>query len=357
MRLAPAALSTALLMAAIAPAQTQNIVYHDDTNPATGPANAFPFGSEGTRIQQLIPGSVLGSRALIQDLFVAPAETTRIPWTTSEVVYADFEIRMGITTSATLTTNWANNLPNPTTVYRGPLRVPFVRDQWTALGLPRAYLWAPTSANDNLVIDFIFWRVADYGSVQPDINGYFMWSHSSVPRTIQRAFLRGWTTSQPATAQNVDGNGIKLGFLLDDGNFVAHGGGCVGSSGLAPVISTPAGTWPQIGGTMTVELTDGPVNSIAFLNLGFDNLMSGGLTLPFDLALIGAPGCFLWHDIVASFPQVNTNANGAASTQVPIPNDPSLMAARVYASWLNADGGANGLGFTTSGYATIILGT
>lgn len=347
-----------LCLAAALSAQSQNVIHHDDNNPATGAANAFPFGSEGTRIQQLIPNSVLGtSPAVLQDLFVAPAQTVRAPWTESEVVYADFEIRMGTTTATTLSRTWANNISNPVTVYRGPLRVRFERDQWTPLGLPNPYVWVPASPNENLVVDLIFWQVADYGSVAPDVNGYFMWMHSGSSRSIQRAFLRRWTTSQPPTAQAVDGNGIKLGFLLDDGNFVAHGGGCTGTSGRAPEIGTPAGTWPQIGSTMTVELTDGPVNSVAFLNMGFDTRSAGPLALPFDLAPFGAPGCTIWHDLIATFPSTRTGPSGGAALPLPIPNDPTLMAARVYASWLCVDPGANGASMTTSGYATIILGT
>jgi len=35
--------------------------------------------------------------------------------------------------------------PNPTTVYRGPLRVNFRVNQWSGIGMPGSYFYLPTS--------------------------------------------------------------------------------------------------------------------------------------------------------------------------------------------------------------------
>lgn len=334
----------------------QNIVYHDDTNPAAGNANAFPFGSEGVRIQQVFPGSVVGGPALIQDLFVAPRLDRNGVYLESEVVYGDFEIRMGVAATP-FTTSWAANIPNPTVVYRGPLRVTFRRDQWSPLGLPVPFVWTPANPTDDLAIDFILWDVVDTGAVPPDVNGYFLDVYSSTGRTIPRAYRRGWTTAQPATSAGVDGGGIKLGLLLGDGNFVAHGGGCQGSSGLAPRIATPAGAWPQVGGNLVVQLADGPPNSGAALQFGLSFTSLGGIPLPIELGIVGAPGCYLWHDLQVATPPLATDGSGAVTFTLGVPSLPGLVGARLYASWLALDSAANQLGFTTSGYATVILGT
>ncbi|MEO6594975.1 MAG: hypothetical protein ABIP94_09515, partial [Planctomycetota bacterium] len=171
-------------------AQSQNIIYHDDPNPTVGVANAFPFGARTVRTQQLIPQSVLGSTpALIQDLFVNPQISSNAMYTISQVYYGDFEIRMGITQLTTLTNTWTTNLPNPTTVYRGPLLVRFERDQWVPLGLPNSYLWLPTAPADNLVVDFICWQVISTGVVPvASAASYFLTSRSSATASISRAY-------------------------------------------------------------------------------------------------------------------------------------------------------------------------
>src|SRR5688572_318787 len=97
---------SALLLSTTLTAQSQNITFVPDNNTGTGNPNGFPFGSQGTRIQQLIPQSSLGSTpGLIQDLFVVPTMTQQNTGPNeSEVVYGDFEIRMGLTTLTSLTT-------------------------------------------------------------------------------------------------------------------------------------------------------------------------------------------------------------------------------------------------------------
>lgn len=347
-----------LLLAAAASAQ-QNIVHHDDPNPALGRANAFPFGSEGTRIQQLIPQSVLGGiPQIIQDLFVNPqinSPTASTVYNVSQVYYGDFEIRMGTTQLSTLTNDWASNLPMPTTVYRGPLLVRFVRDEWVPLGLPASFLWLPLSPADNLVIDFIQWQVLDRGAVPPDVNGYFLNVYSSQTGGISRAYRRGWTAAQPATSAGVDGAGIKLGFLFNDGNFVGHDGSCPGSSGQVPAIGTPPGSYPQLGSPFTIELSQGPAGLAASLVLGFSTAAYGPFGLPFDLAPFGAPGCVVWSAPEASVGIFPLDPTGAASFQLALPNLPQLSTLRVHASWICIDPTANLLGLVPSGYGTMIL--
>ncbi len=338
--------------AALLPAQ-QNIIYHDDPTPTLGAANAFPFGAQGVRTQQLIPQSVLGSTpGWIQDLFVNPQ--VHNSYSQSQVYYGDFEIQMGITQLTTLTNTWATNSPNPTTVYRGPLLVKFVKDQWVPLGLPNSYLWLPLSSADNLVIDFICWNVIDAGAVPWSGTGYFMNSRSSATQTISRAYRLGWTTSQPTTSAGVDGYGIKLGFLFDDGNFIAHDGRCAGSSGQVPAIGTTPGAWPQPGQTFPVNLANGPVNSFTTLVLGAGTVNYLGIPLPFDMGVLGAPNCRFWHGWDVLLPVVPTSPTGAATFPLAIPPG-SFTTFRFYGTWLSLDVPANAFGLVPSGYGTFIL--
>ena len=340
-----------LLSAALS---AQNIVYHDDPNPTSGGGNAFPFGSEGVRTQQLIPGSVLGSTpAIINDIYVNPRISSNLTYQTSQVVYGDFEVRMGTTQLTTLTNTWANNSSNAVTVYRGPLVVYFVRDTWVPLGLPNWYLWAP-QPGDNLLVDFICWDVIDTGAVPPSFNGYFMDMHRSPTSSISRAYRLGWTTNQPATSAGVDGSGIKLGLLLNDGTFVPHQGSCAGSNGLVPEISATAGTWPIPGQSFDVFLNDGPANSVAAMVLGFETVNYLGVPLPYDMALLGAPGCTFWHGWEALLAPVPTDANGDASYLLQFTSAWPTQA-RVYGTWLTLDPAANAFGLVPSGFATMIL--
>ncbi|MCK5942498.1 MAG: hypothetical protein KAI24_11045 [Planctomycetes bacterium] len=345
------ALLCALLGASLC---AQNIVYHDDPNPTTGGGNAFPFGSEGVRTQQLIPGSVLGSiPVVINDLFVNPRVSSNPAYQSSQVYYGDFEIRMGATQLTTLTNDWATNMPNPTTVYRGPLLVNFVKDAWVPLGLPNWYLWL-AQPGENLVIDFICWDVLDTGAVPPTVNNYFMDMHRSPTSSISRAYRLGWTTNQQATSAGVDGAGIKLGLLLNDGVFVSHEGTCAGSSGQVPKISANPGSWPIAGQPYDVFLTDGPPNSFAAVVLGFETTTYLGIPLPFDMAPLGAPGCTFWHGWEAFLPPVLTDASGNATftLQFTLAWPPQT---RLYGTWLTLDAAANAFGIVPSGFATMIL--
>ena len=62
--------------------------------------------------------------------------------------------------------------------------------------------------------------------------------------------------------------------------------------------------------------------------LGVSNTAWSGLTLPFDLALVGAPGCRL---LVSAEVQVALSAGaGAGDWSVPIPASPSAIGAQFF---------------------------
>ena len=334
----------------------QNIVYHTNSTP-TGTKNAFPFGAakNGVRQQMLIPGSVFGTTpVLIQDLFVTHMGGFggSASLTEGEIVYANFEIKLSITPAATLSNTWANNIPNPTTVQTGRLRMRWKVGAWTPLGLQQSFLWAPTAATDNLCVDCTLWSLQDSGLLMPDVNGYIIGTASDA--AIPRVYLLNWPVSQPATG-NLGTSGTKFGFLLGNGNFVGRGLGCLSSANTRPASGLVSGTWPKLGALLSPEVNNAGAVKPTFLTLGSNELTHAGLQLPVDLSVINAPGCMLWIDPLVMLGVGVTSASGYATTVFPVPSDAQLLAARLYMSWTFLDP-ANPLGLVTSDYGLLILG-
>jgi hypothetical protein len=83
------------------------------------------------------------------------------------------------------------------------------------------------------------------------------------------------------------------------------------------------------------------------LFLGFSDTSWAGIPLPFELAPLGASGCFLLTSIDDVQP-VATNAQGAASFSYALPNNIYLLGERFYNQYLVADPMVNGLGVVLS---------
>ena len=337
------------------PAQQNIVHYPNNTTNAT--KLFFPFGASknGVRQQDLIPGSVFGNTpVLIQDVYwAAGGPSPANSQTEGEIVYGDFEIRMGVTPVATLTTSWATNLPNPTTVHKGRLRLRWKNGTFTPIGLQVPFLFAPTSATDNLCIDFILWSVTDTGGLVPDVNGYLI--GANYDPAAPRCWLLNWPINQAGSA-TVGTNGLKLGFLLGNGNFVARGKGCTSSAATTPVIANAANSWPTLGQPFAFELGKAAASVLAVPLLGSSELTWGATALPVDLTPFNAAGCNLWIDPLVSLSATVTNASGFATTTVAVPNLPALLGGRLYANWMTLDATANALGIVNSDYGLWILG-
>ncbi|MFN3242874.1 MAG: hypothetical protein ACE37K_15340 [Planctomycetota bacterium] len=349
-RILTAAALGALLSASLG---AQNVVYHGNTSTTTGGPNAYPLGKEGIRCQQLIPGSVFGGLpSVINDVYFNMSNYGGLAGT--QIYFDDIEIQMSSTPSQSLSSDYAANMPFAQLVYRGPLLVNLTGDAWSPIGLPLSYVFVPFSPTDNLVVDFTIWSVADSGAMTPNSLGHYVYFRTDTNLGIERAVTTDWTTLQPTTAQAVDDYGAKMGFLLFDGQFVAHLGSCPGSSGAVPRIGAQPGTWPVANSTFDVELTDGPSNSLAALVLSLETTNYLGVPLPFDMAPIGAAGCTFWHGSEVAFAPVLTDVNGAATQPLVFPAAfPGGI--RFYGSWLTLDANANALGIVPSGFATMSL--
>ncbi len=318
-------------------AQTQNIVYADgNSSPSTGSGNAFPWGSVGIRYQAIFPHSLFGQNTLniatIRDILVA-GNTTNL-----EAVYDDIEIRMGITKQATPTTTWSVNNPNPTTVYRGPLRIRFTASPspaWGGIGLPKPYLYLPSSNTDNLCVEVIVWAASKHSG-----NFYF-------PKagTLPRAYLYQWTSKQTTAPSVSTSSGCRMAFVLDNGNIAFAGQGCLSSANSRLTISTNP-SWPQPGKSLAINLLGAATASPAFLVIG-TKLIS------FDLGPAGAPTCFLWNDILVPV-ATTTGTRGEAGISAGVPA--KVAPTTLLTHWVVFDKLANPAQLTSSDYATIIVG-
>lgn len=139
---------------------------------------------------------------------------------------------------------------------------------------------------------------------------------------------------------------------FEAGTATTFGTGCAGSAG---VVQQSVFGEPRIGGELTFFLANAPANTAAVLNLGFSDQSWGGLPLPFDLAVIGAPGCLLLTDMAESFAAL-TGAAGFAEVVVRVPAEPGLVGLEAFTQFVVPDPGANALGLTTSNGAAVGLG-
>ncbi|MHC4515321.1 MAG: hypothetical protein ACYS5W_16680 [Planctomycetota bacterium] len=191
LRLLSVSLLVAAFLGADIPCQTQNRIFLSDGNANSGKANTFPWSREQLRYQTIFPAAKFGNKpCLVNDILVAP-QLTMSP-TIKTAVYADIEIRMGATPQASPARSWNTNNPNPTVVYRGPMRVTFEKGVWRGMGLPKPYLFLPTSTAPNLCVEFIMWKFDPAFATQTKSIRAVV-----APAPVQRAYYYMWTAARP----------------------------------------------------------------------------------------------------------------------------------------------------------------
>lgn len=132
----------------------------------------------------------------------------------------------------------------------------------------------------------------------------------------------------------------------NDGVFSLYGQACDTLSGTPEL----DGTTPNIGTNLVLTASNLGTATGALWALGFSDQFFNGVPLPFDLAIIGLPGCGLvtGADVV----NLSSAANGATSLSVPLPNQGSLIGQSLFSQALPFDGNAF-LGATRGGRALI----
>lgn len=133
--------------------------------------------------------------------------------------------------------------------------------------------------------------------------------------------------------------GLVNSVLTEEGAMIPFGTGC---GGLA--ISNDVA--PYIGGSFGIFLNARPALP-ALLLLGASNTQWGGIPLPFDLGLIGAPGCSLLVSTDIQLLTV-TDPNGAAALRLALPTSRRFIGGTLYFQWVVVDPTANLAGLLTS---------
>ena len=132
-------------------------------------------------------------------------------------------------------------------------------------------------------------------------------------------------------------------------SFTPYGTGCVGSRGI-PSLTSQGTSTPRIGTTFTAQINGLPWTGPAFLFVGLSDTSYGGTPLPFNLNILGAPGC----NLLTSCEQIHllTNVLGSAQWSFQVPPVPG---ASFYTQVFPLDS-VNALGLTASNGARGVIG-
>jgi hypothetical protein len=129
------------------------------------------------------------------------------------------------------------------------------------------------------------------------------------------------------------------------GHFEAFGTGCTGSNRLRPELGFF--NVPTLGQSTVFALERALASSTAMLALGASSTAWGAITLPFNMAAIGAPGCTALCSIEISL-STSIDVTGQANLSVGVPNLASLVGQAIYTQWVVLDPLANGLQLVVS---------
>ena len=133
---------------------------------------------------------------------------------------------------------------------------------------------------------------------------------------------------------------------------------CPGSNGNRPIMASASGERPALGSNYVLRVERALANTIVVPMFGLSNTVANGnLPLPFDLTVLGAPGCFLRVDPAITFGLV-TDAGGFAFLDLAFPANPALRGATFFGQALCFDPAVAGntLQLTVSNDSRIVVG-
>jgi hypothetical protein len=103
---------------------------------------------------------------------------------------------------------------------------------------------------------------------------------------------------------------------------------------------------PVLGGRVAFSIRGGTMTPV-LLSIGVSNTRWGGLRLPLNLKVLGAPSCFLYQSLDFMVP-TKLNLQGNADLVFTIPKDPRLLSLKVYSQYLIPAQKGNQLGWYLS---------
>lgn len=116
-----------------------------------------------------------------------------------------------------------------------------------------------------------------------------------------------------------------------------------GSVGCPVGQNRAAGQAPNPGGgNLELYLFGAPPQATAVLGLGVSDSNWAGQTLPLDLSATGLPGCSVYASLEA-LSVTRTSVAGVGEFSIPVPGQPWLIGATLYAQWLCVDSRVNPL--------------
>ena len=134
---------------------------------------------------------------------------------------------------------------------------------------------------------------------------------------------------QSGTPGSVEVDELRIGQTWESVTSLGYGTGCLGTS-------IGRSGRPATGISFAAHLNGASPSRPAFLILGRSRDLWGALSLPFELSSIGAPGCSVLASIDLTL-SAATDPTGSATTNLTIPNLPSLLGAVMYLQWASID--------------------
>ncbi|PIE22431.1 MAG: hypothetical protein CSA62_12515 [Planctomycetota bacterium] len=336
------ALMACLLLGQVLFAQHQ--VFVPDASAIAGKVNIVPLGGKGPtgsfqnmRTQLFVPAKLLPSGGgELQDLAFAAANV-------GSYRYSKLQIRLAHLKGTTVKKRFADNLAGAVLVLdKGSHSYGFAKkDSWAWLGLGAKFVH---DGKRDLVIDIViqgaFFSGASPGSRRGD----------SEPRKL---FALDYRLSSPkASGFGPYASGPKIALRFKSAGVVYFGKGCQGSNRKPLQLAVSA--TPRLGNAFRVQLRDALAKAPVLLLWGGGDKRFGGLSLPFDLGVMGAQGCKLYVELLALV-ALAADKQGALSQAIPVPNDPKLSGLKLYFQCCALDAKANLLGLSFSNATKLIV--
>lgn len=302
---------TAGLIILLAGSASADEVHVPDPQPGTGASNGIPFRPSimgfNCRYQALYFASLLGGRPFsLEDIAFGTI------WT-GDFNATQLQVRISHYTGTTLAATLDQNIPNPVTVFSGPITWRHTAATWSPLGLTGSFVWNGT---DNLVVDIRYQNGTVTGNTL-----------MGACRVIRGAIPRNWAMSNynATTRSGTDTTGgLKTRFTVDYTTIIPSGkpapGGTVtydlvahGDSGLPYQVGTSLGTGPIPIDTRQLQLSP-------------------------DALLIASIGGNL-PTIFAKYSGV-LDKNGRGQAKLNLPPIPALVGIRLHAAFITIKIGA-----------------